>query len=99
VYPAEVEHVIGRHPKVAESAVVGVPDDRWGEVVYAFVAPVEGETLTERELALFLKGKLATFKQPLKYEFVDKVPRNPSGKILRRELRERFWQGHERRVS
>lgn len=99
VYPAEVEHVIGRHPKVAESAVVGVPDDRWGEVVYAFVAPVEGETLTERELALFLKGKLATFKQPLRYEFLEKVPRNPSGKILRRELRERFWQGHERRVS
>ncbi|TDV47907.1 fatty acid--CoA ligase [Actinophytocola oryzae] len=99
VYPAEVEHVIGRHPKVAESAVVGVPDERWGEVVYAFVAPVEGETLTERELALFLKGKLATFKQPLRYEFVEKVPRNPSGKILRRELRERFWEGHERRVS
>lgn len=99
VYPAEVEHAIGRHPKVAESAVVGVPDDRWGEVVYAFVAPVENETLTERELALFLKGKLATFKQPLRYEFVEKVPRNPSGKILRRELRERFWQGYERRVS
>lgn len=99
VYPAEVEHVIGRHPKVAESAVVGVPDERWGEVVHAFVAPVEGETLTERELALFLKGKLATFKQPLKYDFIEKVPRNPSGKILRRELRERFWQGHDRRVS
>jgi long-chain acyl-CoA synthetase len=99
VYPAEVEHVIGRHPKVAESAVVGVPDERWGEVVHAFVVPVEGETLTERELALFLKGKLATFKSPLKYEFIEKVPRNPSGKILRRELRERFWQGHERRVS
>jgi acyl-CoA synthetase (AMP-forming)/AMP-acid ligase II len=99
VYPAEVEHVIGRHPKVAESAVVGAPDERWGEVVYAFVAPVEGETLGERELALFLKGKLATFKQPLRYEFVEKVPRNPSGKILRRELRERFWQGQERRVS
>jgi long-chain acyl-CoA synthetase len=99
VYPAEVEHVIGRHPKVAESAVVGVPDERWGEVVYAFVAPAAGESLNERELALFLKGKLATFKQPLHYEFVDRIPRNPSGKILRRELRERFWHGHERRVS
>jgi len=99
VYPAEVEHVIGRHPKVAESAVIGVPDDRWGELVYAFVAPVEGETLTERELAMFLKGKLATFKQPLRYEFVARIPRNPSGKILRRELREPFWAGQERRVS
>lgn len=99
VYPAEIEHVIGRHPKVAESAVVGVPDDRWGEVVHAFVVAVEGESLSERELALFLKGKLATFKQPLRYEFLEKVPRNPSGKILRRELRERFWEGHERRVS
>ncbi len=99
VYPAEIENVIGKHPKVAESAVVGVPDERWGEIVHAFVVPVEGETLTERELALFLKGKLATFKQPLRYEFIEKVPRNPSGKILRRELRERFWEGHERRVS
>jgi len=99
VYPAEIENVIGRHPKVAESAVVGVPDDRWGEIVHAFVVPVEGQTLSERELALFLKGKLATFKQPLRYEFIEKVPRNPSGKILRRELRERFWQHHERRVS
>ncbi|HWM01574.1 MAG TPA: fatty acid--CoA ligase [Actinophytocola sp.] len=99
VYPAEIENVIGRHPKVAESAVVGVPDERWGEVVHAFVVPVEGESLSERELALFLKGKLATFKQPLEYELIEKVPRNPSGKILRRELRERFWQGHERRVS
>lgn len=99
VYPAEIEHVIGRHPKVAESAVVGAPDERWGEAVHAFVVPVEGEELNERELALFLRGKLATFKQPLRYEFIERVPRNPSGKILRRELRERFWQGHERRVS
>jgi long-chain acyl-CoA synthetase len=99
VYPAEIENVIGKHPMVAESAVVGVPDERWGEAVHAFVVPVEGQELTERELALYLKGKLATFKSPLRYEFIEKVPRNPSGKILRRELRERFWQGHERRVS
>ncbi|MEV0899949.1 long-chain-fatty-acid--CoA ligase [Actinoplanes sp. NPDC049802] len=99
VYPAEVEHVIGRHPLVAESAVVGVPDERWGEAVYAFVAPVENARLTERDLALFLSDKLATFKQPLRYEFIDRVPRNPSGKILRRELRERFWRDHERRVG
>ncbi|XVV05203.1 fatty acid--CoA ligase [Actinosynnema sp. CA-248983] len=99
VYPAEIEHVIGRHPLVAESAVVGVPDERWGEAVHAFVVPVEGAELTERELALYLRGKLAGFKLPLRYEFIAKVPRNPSGKILRRELRERFWQGHERRVS
>ncbi|MEU9510830.1 fatty acid--CoA ligase [Micromonospora sp. NPDC048170] len=99
VYPAEVEHVIGRHPLVAESAVVGVPDERWGEAVHAFVVPVEGQQLTERDLALHLRGKLAAFKQPLHYEFIDRVPRNPSGKILRRELRERFWQGHERQVS
>lgn len=99
VYPAEVEHVIAKHPAVGEAAVVGVPDERWGEAVHAFVVPADGQSLTERELALFLKGKLATFKTPLRYEFLEKVPRNPSGKILRRELRERFWQGHERRVS
>ncbi|MER7420358.1 fatty acid--CoA ligase [Micromonospora peucetia] len=99
VYPAEVENVIARHPLVAESAVVGVPDERWGEAVYAFVVPVAGQQLTERDLALHLRGQLAGFKQPLHYEFIDRVPRNPSGKILRRELRERFWQGHERRVS
>ncbi|MFV2116405.1 fatty acid--CoA ligase [Micromonospora sp. LOL_025] len=99
VYPVEVENVISRHPLVAESAVVGVPDERWGEAVYAFVVPVEGQQLTERDLALHLRGQLAGFKQPLHYEFIDRVPRNPSGKVLRRELRERFWQGHERRVS
>ncbi|MCX4390151.1 long-chain-fatty-acid--CoA ligase [Micromonospora peucetia] len=99
VYPAEVENVIGRHPLVAESAVVGVPDERWGEAVYAFVVPVEGQQLTERDLALHLRGQLAGFKQPLHYEFIERVPRNPSGKILRRELRERFWQGHDRRVG
>lgn len=99
VYPAEIENVITKHPGVAEAAVVGVPDQRWGEAVHAFVVPVDGQEVQARDLAAFVQGKLAAFKAPLRYEFLDKVPRNPSGKILRRELRARFWRDEERAVN
>jgi long-chain acyl-CoA synthetase len=99
VYPAEIENVITKHPGVAEAAVVGVPDQRWGEAVHAFVVPAAGQEVAARDLAAFVQGKLAAFKAPLRYEFLDAVPRNPSGKILRRELRERFWRDAERAVN
>lgn len=99
VYPAEIENVITKHPGVAEAAVVGVPDHRWGEAVHAFVVAADGHEVQARDLAVFVQGKLAAFKAPLRYEFVDAVPRNPSGKILRRELRARFWRDQERAVS
>ncbi|GAA0599189.1 fatty acid--CoA ligase [Kutzneria viridogrisea] len=99
VYPAEVENVVCRHSAVAEAAVIGVPDDRWGEAVHAFVVLKPEHAVTARELAQFVNGSLAAFKAPLRYEFVDDLPRNPSGKILRRQLRDRFWRGRSRLVN
>ncbi|WP_086819068.1 long-chain-fatty-acid--CoA ligase [Allokutzneria sp. NRRL B-24872] len=97
VYPAEIEGVLAGHPAVADSAVIGVPDERWGESVHAFV--VTREKATARELMTFLQGKLASFKLPLRYEFVEAIPRNPSGKVLRRVLREQFWADRDRQVN
>lgn len=99
VYPAEVENVLGKHPAVAEAAVIGVPHDRWGESVHAFVVLHPGHEARPRELMLFLKGRIADFKIPVGYEFIDRVPRNPSGKTLRRVLRERYWADRDRQVN
>ncbi|MEV3964546.1 AMP-binding protein [Nocardia sp. NPDC050193] len=99
VYPAEVEKAIGAHPDVHDCAVVGAPDDHWGERVHAFVVPRPGAGLTTRELGRFLAGRLAGFKVPARYEFLDVIPRNPSGKIQRRQLRERFRADRDRRVG
>jgi acyl-CoA synthetase (AMP-forming)/AMP-acid ligase II len=99
VYPAEVENALCGHPAVAEAAAIGVPDERWGEAVRAFVVLRPGTTVKPRELKLFLQDHIADFKSPSGYEFIEGIPRNPSGKILRRELRERFWAGRERQVN
>ncbi|CAL9657744.1 long-chain-fatty-acid--CoA ligase [Streptomyces sp. enrichment culture] len=99
VYPAEIENTLESHPQVAEAVVVGAPDERWGEYVHAFVVPVSGPPPTARDLHAFLVPRLASFKLPARYELVDAVPRNPSGKILRRELRDRFWSGAARNVN
>jgi acyl-CoA synthetase (AMP-forming)/AMP-acid ligase II len=99
VYPAEVENALCKHPAVAEAAVIGVPDERWGEAVHAFVALRGGQQPSPRELMLSLRGLIADFKIPRRYEFIDSVPRNPSGKILRRVLREKFWAHMERNVT
>ena len=99
VYPAEVENALSRHPAVAEAAVVGIPDERWGEGVHAFVVLRDGTRATARELMLALRGSIADFKLPTSYEFLDRLPRNPSGKILRRQLRDRFWQHTARKVN
>jgi fatty-acyl-CoA synthase len=96
IYPVEVENALGAHPAVAEAAVVGVPDPRWGEIVQAFVVPHSGESLTPRALMLFLRGRLADFKIPSRYAFVDSLPRNPTGKILRRVLREQVAESKEK---
>lgn len=99
VFPAEVENVIVRHPKVADAAVIGIPDDVTGEAVMAFIAAKPGEQVTTRDLMIHLRGHIANFKLPTKWEFVADIPRNPSGKILRRQLREEFWKDRERKVN
>ncbi|WP_369392544.1 fatty acid--CoA ligase [Streptomyces sp. CG1] len=88
IYPAEVEKALAAHPAVAEAAVVGLPDDRWGESVHAVVVLRPGTTATPRELLLSLRGRIADYKIPGTYHFTDSLPRNPSGKILRRAVRE-----------
>jgi long-chain acyl-CoA synthetase len=87
VYPKEVEEAIARYPKVADVAVVGVPDERTGEAVEAWVAARPGEQLSEAEILDFLHGYLARFKWPKEIRIVDEVPRHPTGKLLRRALR------------
>lgn len=88
VYPAEVEKALAAHPAVADSAVVGVPDPHWGESVHAAVVLRPGAEATPRELLLFLRGRIADYKIPTAFHVTASLPRNPSGKILRRAVRE-----------
>lgn len=99
VYPAEVESVLFGHPAVADAAVIGVPDERWGETVKAVIVCKPGSAVTEAELIEFCHGKLAGYKRPRSVDFVDALPRNPTGKILKRELRTKYWEGHARQVN
>jgi len=89
VYPAEIENVLLGHPDIADVAVIGRPSERWGETPLAVVVRT-GDTLTEQEVVLFTDGKLARYKRPTGAVFVDEIPRNPSGKALKRVLREQF---------
>ncbi|UVS82002.1 long-chain-fatty-acid--CoA ligase [Actinokineospora sp. UTMC 2448] len=88
IYPAEIERALAGHPAVQDSAVIGLPHPLWGEAVHACVVLRPGETATARELMVYLSGRIADYKIPTEWEFPDSVPRNPSGKILRRVLRE-----------
>jgi long-chain acyl-CoA synthetase len=99
VYPAEVESAIYGHPDVADVAVIGVPDDKWGEAVKAIVVPKPGKTPSAEDIIAFARIRVAGFKAPKTVDFIEALPRNASGKILRRELREPFWAGKTRRVN
>ncbi|MBI4671004.1 MAG: long-chain fatty acid--CoA ligase [Chloroflexi bacterium] len=90
VYPAEVEQVLFSHPAVAEAAVIGVPDEKWGEVGKAIVVLKKDATAAQADLLAFCQGKLARYKIPKSVAFIDSLPRNAAGKVLKRELRERF---------
>jgi len=90
VYPAEVESVLYDHPSVAEVAVIGLPDERWGEVVVAVAALKPGTSLELAELRDFAHDRLARFKLPTRLELVEALPRNPAGKVLKFQLREQF---------
>jgi acyl-CoA synthetase (AMP-forming)/AMP-acid ligase II len=90
VYSREVEEVLYQHPAVVDAAVIGTPDDTWGEVVTAVIVPVPGSTLTADEIVTFARDHLGGYKRPRRVEFVEELPRNASGKALKRELRDRF---------
>jgi acyl-CoA synthetase (AMP-forming)/AMP-acid ligase II len=94
----EVEDVIFRHPAVREAAVIGVPDEEWGESVKALVALKPGSKATEQEIIDFCKDFLSSFKKPKSVDFLDELPKNPAGKIHKAGLKEIYWRGRERKI-
>jgi acyl-CoA synthetase (AMP-forming)/AMP-acid ligase II len=99
IYPAEVEGVLMGHPEVLECAVIGVPDIKWGEAVKAVVIRRPGTTLSETALIEWSRDKLAGFKRPSSVDFIEALPRNASGKLLKRVLREPYWSGRTRQIN
>ncbi len=99
VYPAEVENAVYSHPDVSDVAVVGVPDSKWGEAIKAFVVLKPGVSEDAQAIIDFSRTQIAAYKCPKSISFVDSLPRNASGKVLRRELREPFWQGKTKAVN
>jgi long-chain acyl-CoA synthetase len=101
IYPAEIEGAIHMHPKVADVAVFGIPHDDWGEEVKAVVEPKEGvvgDAALEADILAFLSDKIAKFKTPKSIDFTNEMPRDPSGKLYKRKLRDPYWEGHERAI-
>ena len=99
IYPAEVENAIMTHPDVLEVAVVGIPSERWGETPHAVVVARPGRTLTADDVIAHTRTQIAHYKCPTSVEVVSALPRNPSGKVLKRELRAPYWEGRERTIS
>ncbi|MGO4442030.1 fatty acid--CoA ligase [Mycobacterium sp. 2YAF39] len=99
VYPIEIENVLMTHPTVDDVAIIGVPDEKWGEAVKAIVVPAAGTAPTEAELIAYARERLAGFKLPKSVDFAEVLPRNPSGKLLKRVLREPHWEGVDRRIG
>jgi acyl-CoA synthetase (AMP-forming)/AMP-acid ligase II len=99
IYPREIEEVLYLHEEVAEAAVIGVPDERWGETVKAVVVLKEGSSATAEVIMEFCAGRLGGYKRPRSVDFIDALPRNLSGKVLKKDLREPHWRGRDRRVN
>jgi long-chain acyl-CoA synthetase len=101
IYPQETENLLVTHPKVLDAAVLGVPNEDLGEEVKGVVQPMAGVTAgpeLERELIAFCREHLAHFKCPRTIDFVDELPRLPTGKLYKRLLRDRYWEGHKSRI-
>ena len=98
ISPAEVESAIFGHPAVADVAVIGVPDERWGEAVKAMVVLKPGESTTAEDIIAFARQRIAGYKLPKSVDFIGELPRNPSGKVLKRVLRKPYWEGRDRKI-
>ena len=101
IYPAEIEGVLVSHPKIIDAAVFGVPDEEWGEVVKAVLEPVDGVEPgpeLEAEIYAFARERLARYKVPASIDFVAELPRDPNGKLLKRKLRDPYWEGKQRAI-
>lgn len=98
IYPAEIEKVIVTHPDVIDAAVIGVPDEDFGEKVLAFIVAKPGKKPSDEEFAEFFEGRLAKYKRPRELVFLDELPVNPMGKVLKFELRQPYWQGRETKI-
>jgi long-chain acyl-CoA synthetase len=99
VYPAEVENVLMGHPGIADVAVIGVPHDKWGETAKAVVVRAGGSEVSEQDIIDYSRERLARFKCPTSVDWIDMLPRNPSGKILKKDLRAPYWEGRSRNVN
>jgi len=99
VYPAEVENALFGHPDVADVAVIGIPSEKWGEEVKAIVVRKPGTDPAAEDIIAFARERIAAYKAPKTVDFADALPRNPSGKILRKDLRAPYWEGRERHVG
>src|ERR1700738_197159 len=102
IYPAEIESVLGTHPRVADVAVFGIPNAEWGEEVKAGVELLAGQRADENqvraELVEFLQGRVARYKLPRTIDFMDELPRDPNGKLYKRRLRDPYWVGQPRAI-
>jgi long-chain acyl-CoA synthetase len=98
IYPREVEEIIYTHPAVLEAAVIGVPDDYWGEAVKAIVVLKDGMTATGEEIVGLCKQSIASYKKPQTVDFVQELPKSPTGKILKRVIREQYWKDQKSKV-
>jgi acyl-CoA synthetase (AMP-forming)/AMP-acid ligase II len=98
IYPAEIERVLAEHPSLQDVAVIGVPDERWGEVAKAVVVAAPGATVDTAQVLAWCRERLASFKCPKTIDVVAELPRNPTGKILKKDLRKPYWEGRERQV-
>jgi acyl-CoA synthetase (AMP-forming)/AMP-acid ligase II len=98
IYPAEIEAVLYAHPQILDAAVFGIPDEEWGERVHAIVQAKDGEVIDLDELRVFAESRLARYKQPREYEIREALPRTDSGKLLKRVLRDEYWQDREKAV-
>jgi long-chain acyl-CoA synthetase len=99
IYPAEIENALMSHPKVADVAVIGVPSEKWGETVKAIIVDGASGAASDDDLFAYCRERLARYKCPTSIDRIEALPRNPSGKILKTELREPYWRGHARRVN